>query len=91
MRASGPSSPGAGTGTLGRTIGRRDGNAAPVTTGSKSLQNFCNYENYLGRQVPLLWMPEVLLQVSAVNQKLIGWSPQPPQLNITPETWKFTS
>jgi hypothetical protein len=36
-------------------------------------------------------MPEILLQVSAVKKNLEGWSPQQPQLNITPETWKFVS
>ena len=66
-----------------------DTNLQRVYTGSASLSNFYAYENYLGEQAPLLWMPEILLQVSAVKKNLEGWSPQQPQLNITPETWKF--
>jgi peptide/nickel transport system substrate-binding protein len=68
-----------------------DANLKSIYTGSASLQTFYNYENYLGQQLPLLWMPEILLQVSAVSKNLEGWYPQQPQLNITPETWKFVS
>ena len=66
-----------------------DANLQRVYTGGASLSNFYAYENYLGEQAPLLWMPEILLQVSAVKKNLEGWFPQQPQLNITPETWKF--
>ncbi len=66
-----------------------DANLQRVYTGSASLTNVSAYENYLGEQAPLLWMPEILLQVSAVKKNHDGWSPQQPQLNITPETWKF--
>ena len=68
-----------------------DANLQRVYTGGSSLANFYTYENYLGEQAPLLWMPEILLQVSAVAKNLEGWFPQQPQLNITPETWKFVS
>jgi peptide/nickel transport system substrate-binding protein len=68
-----------------------DANLKAVYTGGSSLSSFYNYENYLGKELPLLWMPEILLQVSAVSKNLEGWSPQQPQLNITPETWKFVS
>jgi peptide/nickel transport system substrate-binding protein len=68
-----------------------DANLKAIYTGSASPQAFYTYENYLGEQLPLLWMPEILLQVSAVSKNLEGWYPQQPQLNITPETWKFVS
>lgn len=66
-----------------------DANLRAIYTGSGKLSTFYRYENYLGQQLPLMWMPEILLQVSAVKKQLTGWSPQQPQLDITPESWKF--
>lgn len=68
-----------------------DANLREIYYGNGSMSAFYQYENYLGEQLPLMWMPEILLQVSAVKKNLVGWSPQQPQLDITPETWKFTS
>jgi peptide/nickel transport system substrate-binding protein len=68
-----------------------DKNLQTIYYGSGAMSDFYNYENYLGKQLPLMWMPEILLQVSAVQSKLVGWYPQQPQLDITPETWKFVS
>ncbi|HEX4062284.1 MAG TPA: ABC transporter substrate-binding protein [Streptosporangiaceae bacterium] len=48
------------------------------------------YENYLGQQLPVLWMPEFDSQISAVNSKLKGAYPQDPLNNIYPENWYFT-
>jgi len=68
-----------------------DQNLVKMYTGSAGSASVYTYENYLGEQLPLMWMPEILLQVSAVNKGLLGWAPQQPQLNITPESWRFTS
>jgi peptide/nickel transport system substrate-binding protein len=48
------------------------------------------YENYVAQQLPMLWMPEIVDQISAVKKNLTGWSPQQAELNITPQDWKFT-
>jgi peptide/nickel transport system substrate-binding protein len=48
-----------------------------------------NYEDYLAKQLPNLWMPEFDNQISAVNSKLKGTFPQDPITNIYPEDWYF--
>jgi peptide/nickel transport system substrate-binding protein len=49
-----------------------------------------NYENYVAKQLPVLWMPEFDSQISAVSNKLKGAFPQDPDNNIYPEDWYFT-
>jgi peptide/nickel transport system substrate-binding protein len=68
-----------------------DANLEKVYKSPDAVQSVYTYENYLGEQLPLLWMPEIQLQMSAVSKSLTGWSPQQPQLNITPESWKLGS
>jgi peptide/nickel transport system substrate-binding protein len=48
-----------------------------------------DYQNYLARQLPVLWMPQFDQQISAVNSKLQGIFPQDPDTNIYPENWYF--
>lgn len=60
-----------------------------IDAGVGGLTTFYKYENYVAQQLPLLWMPEIVNQISAVTDKLSGWSPQQAQLDITPETWRF--
>jgi peptide/nickel transport system substrate-binding protein len=47
------------------------------------------YENYLAKQLPVLWMPQLDGQISAVNSNLRGVYPQDPDGNIYPENWYF--
>jgi peptide/nickel transport system substrate-binding protein len=48
-----------------------------------------SYENYVARQLPMLWMPQFDQQISAVSSKLKGVYPQDPDGNIYPENWYF--
>jgi peptide/nickel transport system substrate-binding protein len=48
-----------------------------------------DYENYLAKQLPVLWMPQFDQQISAVSSKLKGVFPQDPDGNIYPENWYF--
>jgi peptide/nickel transport system substrate-binding protein len=48
------------------------------------------YEDYLAKQLPVLWMPQLDAQISAVSKKLRGVYPQDPDGNIYPENWYFT-
>jgi len=48
-----------------------------------------SYENYLAKQLPVLWMPQFDFQISAVSDKLQGVYPQDPDSNIYPENWYF--
>jgi peptide/nickel transport system substrate-binding protein len=49
------------------------------------------YEDYLAKQVPVLWEPSPDTQVSAISPKLKGVGVQSPTLAITPELWYLTS
>ena len=75
----------------GYTSQKVDTYLSEVDQGIGGLKTFYDYENYVAQQLPMLWMPEIVDQISAVKSNLTGWSPQEPQLNITPQDWRFTS
>jgi peptide/nickel transport system substrate-binding protein len=50
---------------------------------------FYAYENYLAKQLPGLWMPEMDTEISAVSSTLKGALPPDPLGNIYPEDWYF--
>jgi peptide/nickel transport system substrate-binding protein len=56
---------------------------------SGGLPALYSYQNYLAKQLPVLWMPQLDAQISAVNNKLKGVYPQDPDGNIYPENWYF--
>lgn len=56
---------------------------------SGGFQALYSYQDYLARQLPVLWMPQFDEQISAVSDKLQGVFPQDPDTNIYPENWYF--
>ncbi len=48
------------------------------------------YENYMANQIPVLWMPQPVYQISETSTKLHGTLPQSPIESLTPENWYFT-
>jgi peptide/nickel transport system substrate-binding protein len=66
-----------------------DANIAAVET-SGSSASMDRYENYLGQQLPVLWLPNTFNQVSAIKTSLAGADQQSPLLFITPEQWSLT-
>jgi peptide/nickel transport system substrate-binding protein len=56
---------------------------------SGGFQALYSYQNYLAKQLPVLWMPQFDQQISAVNSKLRGVFPQDPDTNVYPENWYF--
>jgi peptide/nickel transport system substrate-binding protein len=48
------------------------------------------YENYLAQQVPVLWMPQPIYQLSEISKNLHGTLPQSPIESLTPEDWYLT-
>jgi peptide/nickel transport system substrate-binding protein len=48
-----------------------------------------NYQNYLAKQLPGLWMPQTDTAIAAVNGKLKGVTPLDPLENLYPEDWYF--
>ncbi len=57
---------------------------------SGSLAAIYAYENYLAKQLPVIWMPQIDTQISAVSDHLGGALPQDPLNNIYPENWYLT-
>ena len=53
--------------------------------------NWTKYVEYLATQVPDLWIPNTVNQVSAISKKLHGALPQSGLGQLTPEEWYFTS
>jgi peptide/nickel transport system substrate-binding protein len=48
------------------------------------------YENYMADQIPVLWMPQPVYQVSEISTTLHGALPQSPIESLTPENWYFS-
>jgi peptide/nickel transport system substrate-binding protein len=48
------------------------------------------YENYLADQIPVLWMPQPVYQISEISKNLRGTLPQSPIESLTPEDWYLT-
>lgn len=57
--------------------------------GSGGISAFYAYQNYLARQLPGLWMPQMDTEITAVTNKLKGTLPADPLDNIYPENWYF--
>jgi peptide/nickel transport system substrate-binding protein len=58
-----------------------------VHTGS--LSAFYSYENYISKQVPVLWMATPDYFVTAIKANLAGASPTDPLMNLYPQDWYF--
>jgi peptide/nickel transport system substrate-binding protein len=80
---------GAGVNAGSYSDATNDANIRAVQT-STGRGAFVTYEDYLAKQLPVLWIPNTYNQVSAVKSDLRGALPQSPLLFVTPETWTFT-
>lgn len=49
-----------------------------------------SYENYLAKDIPVLWMPQPAYQISEISKDLKGALPQSPIESLTPEDWSFS-
>lgn len=48
------------------------------------------YENYIAKNLPVIWLPTGYYQVSAIKSNLGGTLPQDPNVQIYPEDWFLT-
>jgi peptide/nickel transport system substrate-binding protein len=48
------------------------------------------WQNYLAKQLPVVWQPNTAYQITEVRKNLKGVFPQNPLLTINPEDWFFT-
>jgi peptide/nickel transport system substrate-binding protein len=53
-------------------------------------QAIVNFANFLANDVPVLWMPHEVYQLSAISNRLTGAESQSPILSLTPEDWQLT-
>jgi peptide/nickel transport system substrate-binding protein len=47
------------------------------------------YENYLAKQLPVIFQPNVASQITEIQKGLSGVTPQNPLLALNPENWRF--
>jgi peptide/nickel transport system substrate-binding protein len=59
------------------------------TLTSDNMQDMYNWQNYLSKQVPVVWQPNGAYQLTEVVSNLKGVTPQAPTLNLNPEDWYF--
>jgi len=62
--------------------------ASHVENGASALYA---YENFAQKQIPILWMPNSVYQISVINKKLLGVGPQDATNHIYPEDWSLSS
>ena len=60
------------------------------TLTSDNLQVMYTWQDYLSRQLPMIWQAQPAAQLTEVASNLNGVTPQSPTLTITPENWHFT-
>lgn len=61
--------------------------ASTKSSDPKALQD---YNDFLAEDLPVLWMPNPVAQISAFKSDITGISPQSPMLDIFPESWART-
>jgi peptide/nickel transport system substrate-binding protein len=57
---------------------------------AQSQQVMTTYQDYLVKNLPVIWQPNPDFQISLIKNGLQGVLPQDPTLAINPEDWYFT-
>jgi peptide/nickel transport system substrate-binding protein len=83
-------STGAGSNGGGYSNSANDVNTSATMT-SNSAVALHTYEDFLAKDLPVIWNPVADYQLSMVKNTLHGLGPQDPLLQIYPENWYFTS
>ena len=60
-----------------------------LTNTSSSLQSLHNYENYIAKELPVIWQPETALQLNEVGKNVCGFTPENPLFSWVAEDWYF--
>jgi peptide/nickel transport system substrate-binding protein len=80
---------GAGSNAYSYSDKKADRLIAATETGS-GLGPIRQYENYLAQQLPTLWLPWAVNQVSVISNKLHGALPQDPYQQYYPQFWTLS-
>jgi peptide/nickel transport system substrate-binding protein len=83
---------GAGSNTGSYSNPKNDANIAAthLAPPNQSESSLTTYQNYLAKQLPVIWQPTPYYQVTLVKNGLHGVTPQNPLLDLRPENWYFT-
>lgn len=76
---------------LGSYSDRRADELIEATTTSSDPRAMKEYDDYLSKDLPVLWMPNPVAQTSAWRASIVGISPQDPMLALYPQDWRLTS
>ena len=76
--------------TRAATATRRRSSDILATEDSNSVSALYTYEDYLAKQLPVIWLPVADAQLSEINKDLKGTGPQDPLLQIYPENWRWS-
>lgn len=58
-----------------------------ATQTETGLPPMVKYENYLARQLPVIWQPNPAYSLTEIKSGICGVTPQQPTLNLVPEYW----
>ena len=83
-------STGAGSNGGAYSNATNDANTVATTT-SNDVKALYTYEDFLAKDLPVIWIPVADAQLSLVKKTLHGWDPQDALLQFYPENWYFTS
>jgi peptide/nickel transport system substrate-binding protein len=59
------------------------------TLTSSDLNNMYTWQDFLAPQLPLMWQPSAVYELTEIANNLKGVTPQETTLNLTPENWYF--
>jgi len=83
-------STGAGSNGGAYTNATNDANTVATTT-SDDVSTLATYEDFLAKDLPVMWFPVLPSQLTMAKSTLHGWDPQDPLLQLYPENWYFTA
>ena len=79
---------GSGANSGGYTNSQND-SLINATLTNNSVSSLYQWQNYLAQQLPVIWQPNGVYQLSEIVNTLRGVIPQSTTLNINPEDWYF--
>jgi peptide/nickel transport system substrate-binding protein len=80
---------GSGANSSGYSNAQNDSLINQTLTGS-GVQSLYSWQDYLSAQLPVIWQPNGVYELTEVTNNLKGVIPQPTTLEINPENWYFT-
>jgi peptide/nickel transport system substrate-binding protein len=75
--------------------GSNSGSYSDMTNDNLTVQtnttntDLTQWENYLAKQLPVVWQPDAVTEMSEIQNSLRGVLPQDPLWSINPENWYF--